>query len=138
MKILDVLAQATIEAARTTPKKDLPALADAVLRLMERKGLSQKRAIFLRLLRRTLAKENTTLPLTLTTPSGDAGKHGESIASFIHLALGKPVELQESVDPTLLGGALLAYSDERFDASLRGALHSLHTHLSSPLPYDTQ
>lgn len=138
MKILHVLAQATIEAARTTPKKDFPALADAILHLLDQKGLFQKRVVFLHLLRRALAKENATLPLTLTTPSGNAGKHGESIASFVHLALGKPVELQESVDPTLLGGALLAYRDERFDASLRGALHSLHMHLSSPLSYDAE
>ncbi|MBI2117462.1 hypothetical protein HYT95_01050 [Candidatus Peregrinibacteria bacterium] len=34
MKILQALAQATIETARTIPKKDLPALADAVLRLL--------------------------------------------------------------------------------------------------------
>ncbi len=138
MRILEALTQATIATAGTLPKKDLPALADAVLRLLEQKGLFQKRATFLRLLRRSLAKENIPLPITLVTPSGNVGKHGASIASFVHLALGKPVEMQESADPTLLGGALLAYRDERFDASLRGTLTALHRHLSSPLPYDAQ
>ncbi|OGJ58126.1 hypothetical protein A3H22_00165 [Candidatus Peribacteria bacterium RIFCSPLOWO2_12_FULL_55_15] len=138
MRTLDALAQATIEIGRTIPKKDLHALADAVLRLLDQKGLPQKRAIFLRLLRRSLVKDITTLSLTLVTPSGNAGRHAESIASFVHLALGKPVELQESADKGLLGGALLAYNDERFDASIRGSLAVLHRHLSSPLPYDTE
>lgn len=138
MRILEALARATIEIGRTVPKKDLPALADAVLRLLDQKGLSQKRVIFLRLLRRALAKDKTTLSLTLQTPSGNAGKHGESIASFVHLALGKPVDMQESANPILLGGALLAYRDDRFDASLRGSLALLHKHLSSPLPYDAE
>lgn len=138
MRPLDTLAQATLDTAQTLPEKDLPALADALLRLLAQKGLSSKSNLFLRLLRRTLARENRLLPLTLTTPSGDAGKHGASLASFVHLALGKPVELHETMNPTLLGGARLAYRDERFDASLRGALHSLSTHLSSPLPYDPQ
>ena len=138
MKLLQVLAQAVVEKAGTLPKADLSALADAVLRLLDRHGFSSKRLLFLRLLRRTLARENLTLPLTLTTTSGNAGKHGASIASFVHLALGKPVELKELADPTLLGGTLLAYRDERFDASLRGSLTLLGKHLSSPLPYDAQ
>ena len=138
MKALHALVQATIHTARTIPKDDLPALADAVLRLLDQQGFSSKRTLFLRLLRRSLAKENTTLTLTLVTTSGNAGTHAASIASSVHHATGKPVELQESADPALLGGALIAYGDERFDASLRGAIHTLHQHLSSPLSYDTQ
>ena len=135
---LQAFALAVVEKARTLPKSDLPALADAVFRLLEQRGFSSKRTLFFHLLQHTLAHENVTLPLSLVTPSGNAGKHAESIASFVHLALGKPVDLQESADPTLLGGALLAYRDERFDASLRGSLALLHKHLSSPLPYDAQ
>ncbi|MBI1934656.1 F0F1 ATP synthase subunit delta [Candidatus Peregrinibacteria bacterium] len=138
MKILQALAQATIETARTIPKKDLPALADAVLRLLHQHALSSKHRLFLHILRRMLVKENTTIPLTLTTPSGSAGKHSESIASFVHLAIGKPVDLQESADTSLIGGCLLVECDERFDASLRGSITLLGKHLSSPLPYDAR
>lgn len=138
MKTLQALATATIDTARALPQENLPALADAALRLLEQKGLAPKCTTFLRLLRRILRKEKTALLLTLATPSGNAGPHRESIASLTHAATGKPVELQESVDPTLLGGALIAYSDERFDASLRGSLTALHRHLSSPLSYDPQ
>lgn len=138
MKILQAIAQATVDVAVTTPHKDLSALADAALRLLEQKGLAPKRTMFLRLLRRTFMKKKTVLPLTLATPSGNAGPHRESIASLTHTVTGKPVQLQESVDQTLLGGALIAYGDERFDASLRGSLTSLHRHLSSPLSYDPQ
>lgn len=138
MKILQAITQATVDVADTTPQKDLPALADAVLRLLDRCGLSHKRAVFFRLLRRTLTKEKAALPLALVTASGDAGTHGASIASLVHQTLRKPVELEESANPALLGGALIAYGDERFDASLRGSLTSLHRHLSSPLSYDPQ
>jgi len=138
MKHLQALAQAALDVAHSLPKGDLPALADAVLRLLDQKGLSQKRTLFIRILRRMLAKENITIPLTLQTPSGSAGKHTESIASFLRLSLGKPVEVHESADAHLLGGALLAYRDERFDASLRSTLAALSRHLSSPLSYDAQ
>lgn len=138
MNTLQALATATVDIARPLPQEDLPALADAALRLLEHNGLAPKRTTFLHLFRRIMRKEKTTLPLTLATASGNAGPHRESIASLTHAATGKLVELQESVDPTLLGGALIAYGDERFDASLRGALGSLHHHLSSPLSYDSQ
>lgn len=138
MNTLQALATATVDIARPLPQEDLPALADAALRLLEHHGLAPKCTTFLRLLHRILRKEKTALPLTLATPSGNAGPHRESIASLTRTATGKPVELQESVDPTLLGGALIAYGDERFDASLRGSLTSLHRHLSSPLSYDSQ
>lgn len=138
MRILQALAQATADTARTIPKKDLPALVDAILRLLDQKGLSSKKVSFLQSLKRTIVKERAVLPLSLTTTSGTAGTHAESIASFVHLSLGKPVEINESADPHLLGGALLAYNDERFDASIRGSLAVLRHHLSSPLPYDAQ
>lgn len=138
MRILPALAQATLDTARTIPVKDLPALADAALRLLDQQGLSAKKTLFLRFVQRAVVRDNPMLPLSLATPSGSAGKHAESIASFLRLSLGKPVDIRESADAHLLGGALLAYRDERFDASLRGSLSSLHRHLSSPLPYDAQ
>lgn len=138
MILLSAIAQATVDTARTIPKKNLPALADAALRLLDHHGLSNKKTLFHRLVRRAVASEDALLPLSISTPSGSAGKHAESIASFIRLSLGKPVDIRESADAHLLGGALLAYRDERFDASLRGTLTALHRHLSSPLPYDAQ
>lgn len=138
MSILPALALATLATARTIPTKDLPALADAALRLLDQHGLSAQKILFHRLVKRALVREDAVLPLSIATPSGSAGKHAESIASFIRLSLGKPVEISESADAHLLGGALLAYHDERFDASLRGALTALHRRLSSPLHYDAQ
>lgn len=138
MRILPALAQATLDTARTIPTKDLPVLVDAALRLLDRHGLSAKKILFHRLVMRAAAREDAVLPLSIATPSGSAGKHAESIASFLRLSIGKPVDVRESADAHLLGGALLAYRDERFDASLRGSLSSLHRHLSSPLPYDAQ
>lgn len=138
MNILPALVQATLDTARTIPKKDLPALADAAFRLLDRHSLSAQKMLFHRLVKRAVLREDAVLPLAIATPSGSVGKHAESIASFFRLSLGKPVEVHESADVHLLGGALLAYRDERFDASLRGALTSLHRHLSSSLPYDAQ
>ncbi len=138
MKFLPALALATLATARTIPKKDLPALADAAFRLLDRHGFSSQKMTFHRLVQRAVLREDIVLPLSIQTPSGSAGKHAESIASFLRLSIGKPVEVRESADAHLLGGALLAYRDERFDASLRGAITSLHRHLSSPLPYDAQ
>lgn len=138
MSILPALAQATLATARTIPKTDFPALADAALRLLDQHGLSAKKNLFHRLVMRAAAREDAVLPLSIATPSGSAGKHAESIASFLRLSLGKPVDVRESADAHLLGGALLAYCDERFDASLRGTLTTLHRRLSSPLPYDAQ
>lgn len=138
MSILPALVQATLDTARTIPIKDLPALADAALRLLDQHGLFAKKTLFHHLVQRAVVREDAMLPLSIATPSGSSGKHAESIASFLRLSLGKPVEIHELADAHLLGGALLAYRDERFDASLRGTLTALHRHLSSPLACDAQ
>lgn len=130
--ILHALAQATLDLAETLPEKDLPELADAVLRLLAQERLSRKGALFLHLLRRACANGNRPLPVSLVTHSGHAGTHGESLAAFLHLSLGKPVTMEESAEPNLIGGALLSYHNERFDASLRGTLSALERHLLVP------
>lgn len=126
------IAGAVVDEVLTHPRTDHSALIDAALELLRRFRLFRQIRIFPRLVLTMLHGREGTLPAQLTTPSGSSGKAREGITDALERVLQKRVELAERPDAGLLGGAVIAVGDERIDASVRGALNHLASHLRTP------
>ena len=116
------LARLVVDMSHQLSSDEQQTLLDAALVYLERHGLSSEMRHFPRMLAEEWHKKEESIPVTLTTPSGRAGAHGERISVTIGDALEKKVSLTERADPSLLGGARLSYGDERLDFSLCSAL----------------
>lgn len=132
MTSLRAIAEITKELALPLRPEDCPVLVDIVLTFLDEHGMHAQKKMFLRTLKKLFAAES--IRLHVVTPNGQTGAHGHRMAAAIEKKLNKPVTIEESANPTLIGGARLTYQDERFDASLRAALDTLSRHLLSPLP----
>ncbi|MFA6523429.1 MAG: F0F1 ATP synthase subunit delta [Candidatus Peribacteraceae bacterium] len=134
MKITPLdIARALIETCKSLPETEYPAVAEAALEMLRSRGLSRAVRTFPRLVRETLERRESIVFATLITPTGDAGTLTDTIASALASGLKKKVEMTQAADRTLLGGAKVTAGDERFDASVRGALASLQSVLTSTL-----
>jgi F0F1-type ATP synthase delta subunit len=134
MKITPLdIARALIETCKSLPDAEYPAVAEAALEMLRSRGLSRAVRTFPRLVRETLERREGIVFARLTTPTGDAGALADAIAAALAAGLKKKVEMTQATDRTLLGGAKITAGDERFDASVRGALSSLQTALTSTL-----
>lgn len=71
-------------------------------------------------------KENCIANVTTAIPLDDEDK--ALLASSLTM-LGKTVELNYSVEPSILGGMILAIGDIHIDASLRNELDSIREHI---------
>jgi F-type H+-transporting ATPase subunit delta len=82
---------------------------------------------FAELLRRergvALAQIRTALPL-------DEGQRAE-IASRLRALTGSEIEMEESVDPDLIGGVAVRIGDRLYDASVRSRLERLRARLTA-------
>lgn len=127
-------ARAIVDLLCSCGECDCEALADATVRYLQSCGCTRRdlRA-FLGVLRRELRKKGMGLTVQLTTPTGECGTYRETLKRALEQALRYTPELKERKDSSLLGGAILAYGDERFDASLRGALAQLGRDLLMPI-----
>lgn len=70
-----------------------------------------------------------TLSVTLITPSGSEPALLSSVRSMLEKKSGRPVEIQERRNSSLLGGAVLQIGDQQIDLSIRGALNDLESSL---------
>ncbi|MDD4318750.1 MAG: F0F1 ATP synthase subunit delta [Candidatus Peribacteraceae bacterium] len=123
-------ALAFLETCKSLPESEHAAVADAVTDILRRHGLGKHVRTFPRLVRDLLEKREGIVAARLVTVTGDAGAAKEEILAALEHSLRKKVLLREDKDPSLLGGALLAVGDERFDASVRGALTHLRHQLT--------
>lgn len=123
------VALSLVETCKSLPEERYPEAADAALEMLRRHGLSRALRTFPRMVREVLRKRERMVFGSLTVPNG-----GEEAATrllpVLEKALGRKVSLAGWSDPSLLGGALLQVGDDRFDASLRGALSRLKDHLT--------
>ncbi len=129
-----IIARALIETCQTLPESDIAAAVDAAIHLLFENGLSKDVRSFSRTVKDVFEREFSVAEATLLTTSGDASGSEGSIVEALEKTLGKHVDLNVSKDASLLGGALLHVGDERFDATLRGALQKLQQHLSAGHP----
>ena len=74
------------------------------------------------------ASGRTRARVVSANPLGDAQR--ERLQTALAARTGKQVELEESVDPSLLGGAIATVGGLVFDGSLRTQLQQLRTSLS--------
>ena len=124
--ILRSTARAFIDVSSDLPPEQLGAVCDVVLAFLSHRGITARECMqFLSLVRESLL-EQLPVAVSVTTSSGTLGSHAESLTHALERSLAHAVELQEHEDATLLGGARVRFSDERYDMSIRGALEQAH------------
>ena len=108
-------------------KAAVSALAEA----LEHEGLPASAQDLLSLLARAVEERAGTLTVTIATPSGHAGELVAAVKKAVEKKTGKQVQILERKDPSLLGGAIVTYGDERIDLSLRRSLEDAEHLLTS-------
>lgn len=130
--IVKSIAHAFIEVSRVIPPTQYPELSDGVLfLLMKYRCRRSDLRRFQKLVERIVQEQEGTFPVTVATPSGRSREEAEGIVAVLERIVGKRMQLLEQKDPSLLGGMRVAFGDERIDATLRGRLLQLQTHLCS-------
>ncbi|MDO8469336.1 MAG: F0F1 ATP synthase subunit delta [Candidatus Peribacter sp.] len=128
------LARAFAETARTLPEAEIPALAEAAAHILIEQGLFKDAHIFPRMVEREISRRDGAVQVKITTASKDSVSFKQEVTHAVEQALKRPCSVEEHADPSLLGGVLLQVGDERYDATLKGALNNLSTKLTAPIP----
>lgn len=128
------VARAVVSVGRTLPAEELPALLDAAASLLIGRGLMKAARTFPALLEHEWLKQEDAVSVKLTSTTGHAGHAKDDILAILQGALKRTCFLEERIDPAIRGGLLLTVGDERFDATLRGALTELASRLTQPIP----
>ncbi|OGJ58225.1 hypothetical protein A2635_03255 [Candidatus Peribacteria bacterium RIFCSPHIGHO2_01_FULL_51_9] len=126
-----LLAWAVIDMSPSLNSEEQEALFNAALAYLDHHNLSSEIKHFPRILAKEWYKKEGSIPVALTTKSGNSDPHGERISTMIGSALQKKITLTEEADASLIGGARLSYLDERLDFSIRGALQQFDTFVRS-------
>jgi F0F1-type ATP synthase delta subunit len=125
-----LVARALVEiAADLTPDRAAEA-AGAAVALIQQQGRRGDLSRLPRLVRRLLKTQGPAtayLEAPGTVPTAEAA----ALTKALGQALGRPVALETNDIPALLGGARLRVGDDRFDASLSGALRQVSSLFSS-------
>jgi len=123
-------AQAYLNAASTTPVKDLPALTKNFWRLLWRhKKFSWHKRIIKEFIQ--LWNEQSgikTVQIATSRPLDKAT--ADRLTQAIAYSLKQAVEANFIIKPHLLGGTVVQIDDRRFDASVKGRLDSLYSTLA--------
>ncbi len=82
-------------------------------------------------LSREVKEAEGALQVMLTTPTGNAGHLADAVQKILEQKHGRPVQITERANPSLVGGAILQYGDQQIDLSVRGSLHGLETAIRS-------
>lgn len=127
------LARAFAETAKTLPEAEIPALAEAAAHILIAQGLFKDAHIFPRMVEREMSRRDGAVQIRITTASKDSVSFKKEIVHAVDQALKRSCSVEEQNDPALLGGVLLQVGDERYDATLKGALKDLSTKLTAPI-----
>lgn len=126
----DQYAEALLAAAEHMQKKDIPALAWRLHTLLLRRRNSRLLPKIFAACDCKMLERSGKVAVRMTT----AHSHGsDRFAAALHKALGKPVELDHRVDPSLIGGAILRVGDLRLDGSIIAALERMRDALTSSI-----
>jgi F0F1-type ATP synthase delta subunit len=119
------VAEALVALASVIPAKDLPAVCDKAIAILEQSGSKDLHA-FVRTVKKALEKSGQVVFATLMTPTGSSSaERKKSIAAMLEKRTGKPVVLADQADTTLLGGARLKVGDDLYELTLAGELREL-------------
>ena len=129
---LTLAARTLVEHLRSgMSREEMAAACDAVLHSLHNSGLSQSQiAQFPKVVAQELRRHGP-VGAVLSTSSGKTGASAPAIGTALEQSLGRSIDLEESAEPSLIGGVLLTVGDERVDFTLRGALNQLNAHLTS-------
>ena len=103
----------------------------ALIEALEKEGLSAKPKDLEHLLLQALHERSGTVSVTIRTPTGSSGELAEKVRKAIKEKTGKEAEIIEQKDPTIIGGAVISYGDERIDLSVQRSLSDA-LHVLSP------
>lgn len=123
------IARALIETCRSLPESEQGAASEVAIYLLLHHRLARSVRSFPRIVQKMLTRSENVVFAQLVTPVESAST-GEDMIASLEKALGKKIALSQSVDPSLIGGALLSVGDERFDASVHGSLARMRKHLA--------
>jgi F0F1-type ATP synthase delta subunit len=119
------VAEALVALASVVPPKELPAICDKALAILEESG-SRDLHSFVRTVKKALEKSGQVVFATLITPTGaSSAERKKSIALMLEKRLQKPIVLIDQADPSLLGGARLKVGDDLYELTLAGELKEL-------------
>ncbi len=119
------IAEALVALASVVPEQNVAALCDKALELLSKDGSTDMRA-FVKSVMKALEKSGQVVFATLLTAKGGVSLDRKSaIQASLQKKLGKPVILEEKVDPSLLAGAQLRVGDDLYDSSASGDLQQL-------------
>lgn len=126
----DQYAEALLAAAVHTQEKDVPALAWRLHTLLIRRRHSRLIPKIFAACDHKLLEHSGKVAVRMTT----AHSHGlDRFTAALHKVLGKPVELDHRVDPSLIGGATIRIGDLRLDGSITAALERTRRALTSSI-----
>lgn len=103
----------------------------AAFDMLKANGLESEAKRLPELLKKAADARSESLVATITTPNGDAGPLKDVIRDVLEKKTGKKIEIAEKADPSLVGGVLIQYGDERIDMSVLRSLERARTELSS-------
>ena len=116
----------------STPSLDLARAAVlALAEALQKEGHSASSEEVLRLLTQAAEENAASITVTITSPTGDAGHVEHVIVTALEKKTGKKVRVHQVKNPSLIGGAVISYGDERIDFSVKRSLEDAETLLST-------
>lgn len=126
------IAQALFEISKVLPPADREVACDTAIKMMESAGVHDLQGFPGRVLR-ALEAHDGILFASIGLAKGPLGADREKFTKALEKAFKRRVQLEEYIDPSLIGGLVLRVGDEFFDASVRGRIKSLTERLLQPL-----
>lgn len=107
----------------TTSSHDLARAAIAALtEALQKSGHAASPTEVLRLITQAAEDGTGTITLTVASPTGDADALLPALTAAVEKKTGKKVSIRQKKDPSLIGGILVSYGDERIDFSVKRSL----------------
>lgn len=128
--VLAMVARALVEHCDGRTQHEISSACDDALQFLHQHGASHAAVRALPATVRRQFRDSRRTFASIATASGSIGSALHPILSAMERTLGVAVELEESADASLIGGAVLTIGDDRFDGSVRGALAGLQHHLT--------
>ena len=107
------------------------AAVDAAIHMLKQQGMEQQISQLPKYLLEAAEAQTGANTAILITPSGNAGSLAKAAAETLKQRYGRTIAIVEKADPSLIGGAILQFGDDRIDVSLKGALKAAQTTLAS-------
>ena len=113
------------EVTQTASRTDISDIVKSFVKLLiQHKRLSQAEKI-IRAFSRYADEQENTIEVSVTTVDKMSDQQRQNLKKDLEKELNKKVMLNESVDPALLGGAVLRYGDTVVDGSVKQQLSLL-------------